>query len=61
MDGSDFVICTMVVIGAFILGIMFGCIISDGSKFCPECGEEYPKTVSYCRFDGTELLLKGEH
>lgn len=28
------------------------------SKFCPECGAEYPENIKYCSKDGTELLYK---
>lgn len=46
---------------ALVLGLMIGNALADGPKFCPVCGERYDKLVSYCKYDGTELIMKGEH
>lgn len=61
MDEIEHAICIILVIASFILGIMISSIANNGPKFCPVCGEEYGKTVSYCKYDGTELIMKGEH
>ena len=59
MNEVEYIICIILVIASFILGIFIG--NAYGPKFCPVCGEAYSKTVSYCKYDGTELMMKGEH
>lgn len=61
MDDVEWGICTILVIVALILGLVVGGVANDGPKFCPVCGQEYGKSVSYCKYDGTELMMKGEH
>jgi hypothetical protein len=59
MDEVEHIICIILVVAVFILGLFIGNVY--GPKFCPVCGEEYGKEVSYCKYDGTELIMKGEH
>ena len=59
MEDVNPIIFLILVIASLILGMLIG--NAYGPKFCPVCGEEYPKTVSYCKYDGTELMMKGEH
>ena len=61
MDDLEYIVSIIGIIVGLILGILIGGRIEDGPKFCPVCGEEYLKTVSYCKYDGTELMMKGEH
>lgn len=64
MNDSDYVICTictLLVLAAIVLGIIIGASIESGPKFCPVCGEEYSESVQYCKYDGTELMMKGKH
>lgn len=61
MDEIEHVVCIIGIIAGLLLGMMIGAAIESGPKFCPVCGEEYLKTVSYCKYDGTELMMKGEH
>ena len=39
---------------AFGLGLFVG--LRYGTKFCPECGARYTSYVTYCHYDGTELI-----
>lgn len=61
MDDLDHVVYILILVASLILGMMIGGIIESGSKFCPVCGEEYLESVSYCKYDGTELMMKGKH
>ena len=41
-----------------ILGFLIGwrsCINGYTGKFCPECGNRFRSSASYCDIDGTEL------
>lgn len=40
------------------IGLIIGwylCIDSYTGKFCPECGNRFSSSVSYCDIDGAEL------
>ena len=48
----------ILVILCFIMGLFTGwcwCINDYTGKFCPECGNRFESSVSYCDIDGTEL------
>ena len=31
-------------------------MVVESGKFCPECGARYTSYVTYCHYDGTELI-----
>jgi hypothetical protein len=48
----------ILVILCIILGLIIGwrmCIDNYTGKFCPECGNRFSSSASYCDIDGAEL------
>ena len=48
------------VIGLFIMAVIFCASNDRQTKFCPECGTRYKDNYMYCSFDGSELKLREE-
>ena len=53
-DSPVFAITIAVIIILFIL-----VTTNSGAKFCPECGDRYPRNTIYCKQCGVELLERG--
>lgn len=58
MNENGIYIQIFAIIAVILLGFGLGLLIgfSYGPKFCPECGVRYTSDVTYCKYDGTELI-----
>lgn len=54
MDIVELFAIFVIILLAFGIGLFVG--FRYGTKFCPKCGARYTSYVTYCKYDGTELI-----